>query len=177
MNEHEVQQYADYESRLEAAILDIDAHATALGTDEQGFVTGGYVISVGSLHRALGVVGHTAPLCPQCKPESHDCKGKVMSVIHDALADRGIRIEDRLSILLDVEAKLVMEENRRANETRDERRLRRAAKAAGLTDVRDLLTDEEKAKLDADLAEMARQRRRAEAEAANTVLGNDGKES
>ncbi|MFN2591502.1 MAG: hypothetical protein ABR532_01540 [Candidatus Dormibacteria bacterium] len=42
--------------------------------------------------------------------------------------------------------------------------------------VEDLLTDEQKAKLRADLAEMARLRRRAEAEAANLVLGahNDG---
>lgn len=75
--EHDVNEErlsADYVAKLETAILDIDAHATALGTDEQGFVTGGYIISVGSLHRALGVVGHTAPLCPSCKPESHDCE-------------------------------------------------------------------------------------------------------
>lgn len=46
--------------RLEAAILDIDAHATPFGEDEDGFVTGGYLISVGSLHRALGIVGRSA---------------------------------------------------------------------------------------------------------------------
>lgn len=58
---------------VKRAVLDIDAHATALGEDRDGFVTGGYVISVGSLHRALGVVGHTAPPCPLCKPSDHDC--------------------------------------------------------------------------------------------------------
>lgn len=45
---------------LTEAILDIDAHATPLGEDADGFVSTGYVVSVGSLHRALGVVGHTA---------------------------------------------------------------------------------------------------------------------
>jgi len=53
------------------AVLDIDAHATPLGEDDDGFVTGGYVISVGSLHRALGVIGHTAPLCKEC-PHPHE---------------------------------------------------------------------------------------------------------
>jgi hypothetical protein len=37
-------------------------------------------------------------------------------------------------------------------------------------DVRDLLTDEQKAKLDADLQRMAKQRRAAEAAAANVWL-------
>ena len=55
------------------AILDIDAHATGLGEDANGFVSGGYVISIGCLHRALGVVGHTAPKCRECQPESHEC--------------------------------------------------------------------------------------------------------
>src|SRR5436190_3485029 len=32
------------------AILDIDAHATGLGEDANGFVSGGYVISIGCLH-------------------------------------------------------------------------------------------------------------------------------
>lgn len=59
--------------RLRDAILDIDAHATALGEDEAGFVTGGYIVTVGSLHRALGVVGHTAVLCRYCDPGAHDC--------------------------------------------------------------------------------------------------------
>ena len=58
---------------LRAAILDIDAHATPLGEDADGFATGGYVVSVGALHRALGLVGHTASVCRQCSPESHDC--------------------------------------------------------------------------------------------------------
>lgn len=60
--------------RARAAILDIDAHAAPFGEDADGFVTGGYIISVGSLHRALGVVGHSSrkctpdALCPVCKP-------------------------------------------------------------------------------------------------------------
>lgn len=58
--------------RLRAAITDIDAHATALGEDEDGFVTGGYTISVGSLHRALALTS-TAVRCRLCSPESHDC--------------------------------------------------------------------------------------------------------
>lgn len=48
------------------AVLDIDAHATPMGEDDDGFVTSGYFISIGSLHRALGVVGHTAPKCRDC---------------------------------------------------------------------------------------------------------------
>lgn len=63
----------DRADRLEAAILDIDAHATALGEDGQGFVAGGYIITVGSLHRALGVVGHPAARCLRCTPANHDC--------------------------------------------------------------------------------------------------------
>lgn len=59
--------------RLRAAILDIDAHATALGEDEHGFVSGGYIISVGCLHRALGIIGHTAPPCRLCDPSQHSC--------------------------------------------------------------------------------------------------------
>ena len=76
MTTPEVAHNADIALRLKAAILDIDAHATPLGTDEDGFVAGGYIISVGSLHRALGLVGHTAPPCPRCKPESHDCEAE-----------------------------------------------------------------------------------------------------
>lgn len=52
--------------RLKAAILDIDAHATPLGEDDDGFITGGYTITVGSLHRALGVVGHGSVPCRVC---------------------------------------------------------------------------------------------------------------
>lgn len=59
--------------RLRDAILDIDAHATPFGSDNDGYVTGGYLISVGSLHRALGVVGHTAPKCRTCEASTHDC--------------------------------------------------------------------------------------------------------
>lgn len=57
---------SDVIERTVAAILDIDAHADALGEDDDGFVTGGYLISIGSLHRALGVIGHTAPKCRDC---------------------------------------------------------------------------------------------------------------
>ena len=60
--------------RLREAILDIDAHATPFGTDDDGFVTGGYLISVGSLHRALGVVGHTSIKCRSCEASTHDCE-------------------------------------------------------------------------------------------------------
>ena len=60
--------------RLVEPILDIDAHATPFGEDEHGFVTGGYLISVGCLHRALGFVGHTAPKCRTCGPDTHDCE-------------------------------------------------------------------------------------------------------
>lgn len=59
----------DASERLKAAILDIDAHATPMGEDDDGFVTGGYLISVGSLHRALALTG-TAPRCTDC--EGHD---------------------------------------------------------------------------------------------------------
>jgi len=57
--------------RLRGAVLDIDAHAAPLGRDEDGFVAGGYIISVGCLHRALGLVGHSAAKCTET-PCSHD---------------------------------------------------------------------------------------------------------
>ena len=46
-------------------ILDIDAHATAYGVREGDFDGSptAYLITVGSLRRALGTVGHTAPPC------------------------------------------------------------------------------------------------------------------
>lgn len=50
-------------AKFRAAILDIDAHATPLGEDDDGFVAIGYAVSVGSLHRALGLVGHSAAKC------------------------------------------------------------------------------------------------------------------
>lgn len=59
--------------RLRAAILDIDAHATGIGEDEHGFVSKGYVVTIGALHRALGVVGHPAVKCRYCDPVAHDC--------------------------------------------------------------------------------------------------------
>ncbi len=51
----------DYRQRL----LDIDAHATPYGVradDPDGNPTA-YLVTVGSLHPALGTVGHTAPKC------------------------------------------------------------------------------------------------------------------
>lgn len=63
----------DREKALTDAILDIDAHATGMGEDEFGFVTKGYIVTVGALHRALGVVGHTAVKCRYCDPQAHDC--------------------------------------------------------------------------------------------------------
>lgn len=51
--------------KLIEAIQDIDAHARPLATDEDGFVAGGYLISIGSLHRALALTG-TAPPCREC---------------------------------------------------------------------------------------------------------------
>lgn len=65
------------EDRLRDAILDIDAHATPYGEDEDGYVNGGYLISVGSLHRALGVVGHSMAKCKACEARDHDCKALV----------------------------------------------------------------------------------------------------
>lgn len=68
----ELRQAREQAEALEAAVLDIDAHATGLDEDEDGFTTGGYIVSVGALHRALGVVGHAArkcrpgALCPLC---------------------------------------------------------------------------------------------------------------
>ena len=64
---------AEREKALTDAILDIDAHATGMGEDADGFVTGGYIVTVGALHRALGVVGHTAVKCRYCDPSQHDC--------------------------------------------------------------------------------------------------------
>lgn len=63
---------ADEVARLKAAIADIDAHATPIGRDADGFVAGGYLISVGCLHRALALA-YTAPPCPTCEASSHDC--------------------------------------------------------------------------------------------------------
>lgn len=60
-------------SRLREAVWDIDAHSTPLGSDEDGFVAGGYVVSVGAVHRALGIAGGTRKPCLLCKPSSHDC--------------------------------------------------------------------------------------------------------
>lgn len=45
---------------MRAAILDIDAHATGYGVGDDDAIHH-YIISAGSLHRALGLVGHTAP--------------------------------------------------------------------------------------------------------------------
>lgn len=59
------QLYAERD-RLRTAILDIDAHATPIGQADPQDPDGNphhYVVTVGALHRALGKVGHTAPLC------------------------------------------------------------------------------------------------------------------
>lgn len=77
---------AEIETRLRAAILDIDAHATPYGEDEDGFVNGGYLISIGCLHRALGVVGHSAAKCRFCGPEAHGCADKTALMDVAALA-------------------------------------------------------------------------------------------
>lgn len=49
-------------AKLEAAVLDIDAHATPFSEDEDGWITR-YLMGVGALHRALGLIGHSAPKC------------------------------------------------------------------------------------------------------------------
>lgn len=59
--------------RLRAAVLDIDAHATPYGEDEDGWTTH-YLMGTGALHRALGVIGHGAPKCRAC-PHAHDPYG------------------------------------------------------------------------------------------------------
>lgn len=45
--------------RLVEAILDIDSHATPLGEDPDGFTADGYFVTLGALHRALGLIGHS----------------------------------------------------------------------------------------------------------------------
>lgn len=61
-------QALDEIDRLRAAILDIDAHATPMGLlreDDPEGSPGYYHLTVGALHRALGVVGHSAVKKPQ----------------------------------------------------------------------------------------------------------------
>jgi hypothetical protein len=51
---------------LLAAIADIDAHATPVGLADENDPDGNphhYLVTVGSLHRALGKLGHTAAPC------------------------------------------------------------------------------------------------------------------
>lgn len=55
---------------LQQAILDIDSHAVALGETEDGWSAIGYYIPLGPLHRALGVVGHSASKSVVVPPES-----------------------------------------------------------------------------------------------------------
>ena len=52
-----LQSLRDRVEALRFAIEDIDAHSTPMGTTDDGFADpeGGYLISVGSLHRALGL--------------------------------------------------------------------------------------------------------------------------
>lgn len=54
--------------RLREAILDIDAHAFPLAEDEDGWTIVGYFVPVGPIHRALGVIGHSAPKNPDVMP-------------------------------------------------------------------------------------------------------------
>lgn len=73
---------------LKAAILDIDAHSTAMGEDGDGFITDGYIVTVGSLHRALGAVGHTARKCSheaRC-PTCAQAEALALGQIDDATA-------------------------------------------------------------------------------------------
>jgi len=56
-------------ARLERAILDIDAKATPYGPDEHATA---YVIPAGPLHRALGVVGHSAARGPVPLPPTRE---------------------------------------------------------------------------------------------------------
>jgi hypothetical protein len=67
-----------------AAILDIDAHAAPLGEDADGFVTGGYIVSVGSLHRALGVVGHSSAKCVDVPCERSVALRAALTGLYDA---------------------------------------------------------------------------------------------
>lgn len=56
----------DESARLRAAVLDIDAHATPIGLADPDDPDGNpayYAVTVGSLHRALGIIGHTAARC------------------------------------------------------------------------------------------------------------------
>lgn len=60
----EVEKLREILNRFKDHILDIVAHATAFGDlpDEPGF-TGTYLVTAGSIHRAIGAVGHTSPSC------------------------------------------------------------------------------------------------------------------
>ena len=88
---------AEQITALKDAILDIDAHATPMGEDADGCATGGYVVSVGSLHRALGKVGHTTrkcspdALCPTCS-ELMALRGALRELVeaHDRWFDTGM---------------------------------------------------------------------------------------
>ena len=63
------------EDRLREAILDIAAHATAINDSHESdeWIDGFYVVTIGSIHRALGVIGHSsvrasnAPLAISCQ--------------------------------------------------------------------------------------------------------------
>lgn len=99
-----------YRAGVEAvkkAVLDIDAHATGLAEDEDGFVTGGYLISVGSLHRALGIVGHTAPKCRLCDGTSVGClRDKIEAETNGALVREileAMAVEQGVSLESDIE--------------------------------------------------------------------------
>lgn len=47
---------SDRIDKLETALRDIIDHATPLGSDSDEFVSTGYVVSVGCIHRAMGLI-------------------------------------------------------------------------------------------------------------------------
>lgn len=94
----EVDRLRERVAKLEAAILDIDAHATPMGEDTDGFVAQGYTISVGCLHRALGLIGHTSPRVKECfvgidLAHGPDCEGcqQLKDIALDAVGAVAIR--------------------------------------------------------------------------------------
>jgi hypothetical protein len=59
---------------LEAVILDIDSHATAVNASDADaeWAETCYLVTIGSLHRALGVIGHSA-VKSSAAPVIHPC--------------------------------------------------------------------------------------------------------
>ena len=66
INSDQLDRLYDERDRYRTAILDIDAHATPIGQADPNDPDGNphhYAVTVGALHRALGKIGHTAPIC------------------------------------------------------------------------------------------------------------------